>query len=103
MAFLREPYPEDVANRVARDYAPDERERVMAILNGVRDIGWYVPWIQLAALRAAAGNLRLLQQWVDLGNADPRDLQLSLDSLAGPGWERDFIIYEQRSRNGALP
>jgi len=99
MAFLIEPYPEDVTNRIARDYAPEERDQVSAILNGVKDVGWHVPWVQLAALRAASGHLHLLQQWVDQGNSDPRDLQLSIESLAGANWERDFILYEARCQS----
>jgi len=65
-------------------------------LSGVRNLGWHVPWIQLAALRAAGGKLELLQQWVELGNKDPRDLQLSLLSMAGADWEREYILYESR-------
>lgn len=98
MAFRREPYPEDIINRVNHDFPPGERQKVLEILAGVRDLGlgWDVPWIQLAALRAANGKVGLLQQWIDLGNTDARDLQLALESLAGPGWERDFILYSQR-------
>jgi hypothetical protein len=98
MAFLLEPYPEDVVNRVAHDYPKSERPQVMTILGEVRDLGWHVPWIQLAALRGALGKIRLLQQWVDLGNKDPRDLQMAIEGLAGPGWERDFILYGERGR-----
>jgi hypothetical protein len=101
MAFFREPYPEDVVNRVRHDYPKADRPRVMAILAEVRDLGWHVPWIQLAALRAASGKIKLLQPWVDLGNKDPRDLQTSLESIAGAGWERDFILYGERGYTGS--
>jgi hypothetical protein len=96
MAFLREPYPEDIANRIAHDFTVDDRASVTKILNEVRDLGWHVPWVQLAILRAADGKLHHLRQWVDLGNKDPQDLQLSLESFAGPSWEREFILYHLR-------
>jgi hypothetical protein len=98
MAFLLEPYPEDVLNRVEHDYPKSQCPQVMAILGEARDLGWHVPWIQLAALRGASGKIRLLQQWIDLANRDPRDLQMSIEGLAGPGWERDFILYGERGR-----
>lgn len=97
MAFYREPYPQDVANRIKHDFPLEQQEEVAQILSHVRDSGWHVPWIQLAALRAASGKIGLLQQWIDLGNEDPRDLSRMLARIAGPNWERDYILYGQRS------
>jgi len=93
MAFFPESYPEDIFNRVAHDFPANECSQVTAILKGVRDLGWHVPWVQLAVLRAASGHVHHLQQWVDLGNTDPRNLKQSIELIAGPGWEQEFILY----------
>jgi hypothetical protein len=96
MAFRQEPYPEDVANRIEHDFVPSERDQVAEILFRVNESVGNVPWVQLAALRLANGRIDLLQQWVDEGNADPRDLQLSIESIAGLNWEREYILYGKR-------
>jgi hypothetical protein len=96
MAFFDQPTAEDVFNRVEFDYPVAEQQQVLDILGSVRDQGWHVPWIQLAVLRLACGKVGFIQQWVDLGNADPRDLKLSVVATAGPAWEQDFILYRAR-------
>jgi hypothetical protein len=96
MASRLEPYPEDIVNRVNHDFAPHERERAIAILSRAPESRR--EWVQLAALRGASGRLELLQQWIDLGRSDWRDLQLSIDSLAGMAWEQDYVLYELRQQ-----
>jgi hypothetical protein len=98
VSYVEDPSSEDVANRIARDFAPSECAQVATILNKVTELGWSVPWVQLAILRLANGRLSLLQQWVDQANKDQRDLKLSVESVAGPFWEREFILYESRRR-----
>jgi hypothetical protein len=102
VAFLLEPYPEDILARVKHDYPPDEVADVLAILSGVKDLGWHIPWIQLAALALAGGKKSLIQQWIDLANEDPRDLNRMADALLGIGWERDYILYSERQCGGDI-
>ena len=96
MAFLLEPYPEDVLARVRHDYPPHEVDSVMTILSAIRDLGWHIPWLQLACLRLADGEKRLVQQWIDDANSDPRNLKLFVERLHGPDWERHYILYSAR-------
>ena len=97
MAFVQEPRPEEVEHRIVCDFDIAQQGRVREILSTVGDVKpWHRPWVQLAALRAANGRVEQLQQWVDLGNRDPRDLQLALELIAGPGWERPYVIHGSR-------
>jgi hypothetical protein len=101
LAFLLEPFPEDVIARVRHDYPPEEVDEVLTILAGVESyvetFGQHIPWIQLAALALAGGKKELIQHWVDLANHDTRDLSLAVNGLLGPGWERGYILYDERS------
>lgn len=98
LAFIREPRPEEVEHRIVTDFDAAKQQRVREILDRVGKVEpWYRPWVQLAALRAANGRVELLQHWVDLGNKDPRDLQLALESIAGPGWEREYVVHGVRA------
>jgi hypothetical protein len=98
MAFFREPRPEDVANRVSEDYAPEDALDVIETLSKVTGFGdlEQIPWLQLACMRLAAKRKDLLPQWVQLANQDSRDLQLAVEGQYGPTWERDFILYSKR-------
>lgn len=98
MAFFREPYPEDVVNRVLHEYAAQDVADVLRILQTVKGVGHPedVEWLQLACLRLAGGKKELIPQWVELANTDSRDLSMWLNRLHGPGWERDYILYSER-------
>lgn len=99
MAFRREPFPEDVANRVLHDYAPSDVGDVFQILAGVKDYHDpdTVDWIQFASLWLAVGRKNLIGQWIEQGNQDPRDLQLSVEAQYGGDWIRDYILYDRRT------
>jgi hypothetical protein len=99
MSFRREPFAEDVTNRVRQDYAADDIAAVVTLLDTVTGIGDSdrVPWIQLACLRLAGGRKELIGQWIELGNRDWRDLQLAVERHYGAGWEREYILYDRRT------
>jgi hypothetical protein len=93
MSFIRRPSPEDIDAIVRRDYPTDEVEEVLSILSNVRDCSndWEQDWIKLAALACAKGRKGLLQQWIDMGNADSRDLKLAVNAQLGWCWEDNLI------------
>ncbi len=100
MSFRREPYPDDVRNRVAHDYPPELRAAVFDTISRTAPYidEEMVPWVQLAALRLAGGKHELIRQWIELANSDWRDLQIAVERYAGPTWEREFILYGQRGK-----
>jgi hypothetical protein len=95
MSFLREPFPEDVANRVLEDYVEYEIPQVFRLLEHIRGGD---PWQQLACLRLASGHVELLPQYIELANRDSRDLKVSVNQTFGPGWERDYILFAKRTQ-----
>lgn len=100
MSFRREPYPEDVRNRVARDYPDELQATVFDTLSKTAPHldEELIPWLQLAALRLAYGRHELIRQWIEVGNSDWRDLKLAVEQYAGPSWEREYILYGQRGK-----
>ncbi len=100
MSFRREPYPEDVRNRVTRDYPPELYSSALDSLSRTAPYldEEFVPWLQLAALRLANGRHELIRQWIEVGNSDWRDLKLAVERYAGPWWEREYILYGERGK-----
>ena len=100
MAFLEFPTDDDVRSLLRSQYPDDERAAVLELLGPVNTsgagVGWHAARIQLAALAMSAGNKSLIRQWIDLGNTDARDLQISVHSHLGPTWERECLVNVDR-------
>jgi hypothetical protein len=105
MAFFREPFPEDIDTRIQKDFPANSVQEVTSLLQQVRAAGDVegIPWCQLGCLRMANGNLQQLSIWIEQANRDRRDLQLSIESVYGPDWERDYILYAERREKERKP
>jgi hypothetical protein len=90
MAFHSGIDPRHVSAEIVRLIRPEDREVASTLLTGIRDLGWDVVWLQLAALHLSGGRIDLLPQWIELANTDPRDLKLAAMRHLEPAWEAKY-------------
>ena len=99
MAFPEYPTDEHVRALLRHQYPAEEHDAVLSLLEPVAHeghMGWSPARIRLAALAMSNGNKSLISQWIDQGNKDCRDLQLSVRARLGPTWERDCLFDANR-------
>ena len=94
MAFPDFPTDDDVTAMIRHQYSPDELDEIVSLLGPINHdghMGWTPARIRLAALAMTNGNKALISQWIELGNADCRDLQLAVEGNLGENWERECL------------
>jgi hypothetical protein len=97
MAFRSGLDPGHVVAEVRRLVPTENQEAALSLLNGIRDLGWDVVWLQLAALYLSGGRIDLLPQWIQEANSDPRDLRMATLHL-DPAWDAKYQWPAESSR-----
>jgi hypothetical protein len=87
-----------VVAEVCRLVPPEHQEAALSLLDGIRDLGWDIVWLQLAALNLAGGRIDLLPQWIQEANSDPRDLKMATLRHLDATWDAKYQWAAESSR-----